>query len=291
MLLYALSPIPSTRGCRHAFLRNDLEGGHQSRVLLPVRRSIPLAALHLYIDTCGGLDAHVPSQHAHRRGHSICGCRTLGDLCRTSRDVRELKCLFKMLLNFNTGHLYSTGYNKFVFDPNVHEVCTKSAVGFQLDENVANALLAFFFFGQISLSLQLIFFTFSHAPKLDGMHNKPHTALLVLYPISTPLFPLPQHIALNNKFCTATALSIFGCIFQVTVHLATRRGNRSLLQGMTSNGVTWMFWYSSFTTLLIFFAVIVQISIVAYAKIHVAAIRATVRDLSFHWGNTVRCYF
>jgi ABC-type polysaccharide/polyol phosphate export permease len=75
------------------------------------------------------------------------------------------------------------------------------------------------------------------------------------------------------------------------VHLATRRGNRSLLQGMTSNGVTWMFWYNSFTTLLIFFAIIVQISIVAYAKIHVGAIRATVRDLSFHWGNTVRCYF
>ena len=49
-----------------------------------------------------------------------------------------------MLLNFNTGHLYSTGYNKFVFDPNVHEVCTKSAVGFQLDENVANALLVVF---------------------------------------------------------------------------------------------------------------------------------------------------
>ena len=52
-----------------------------------------------------------------------------------------------------------------------------------------------------------------------------------------------------------------------------------------------MFWYSSFTTLVIFFAVIVQISVVAYAKIHVAAIRATVRDLSFHWGNTVRYYF
>ena len=49
-----------------------------------------------------------------------------------------------MLLSFNTGHLCSTGYNKFVFDPNVHEVCTKSTVGFQLDENVANALLAFF---------------------------------------------------------------------------------------------------------------------------------------------------
>jgi len=43
-------------------------------------------------------------------------------------------------------HLYSTGYNRFVFDPNVHEVCTKSAVGFQLDENVANALLVFFCF-------------------------------------------------------------------------------------------------------------------------------------------------
>lgn len=141
-----------------------------------------------------------------------------------------------------------TGYNKFVFDPNVHEVCTKSAVGFQLDENVANAL---------------------HAPKLEGLHKKPHTALLILYPITT-------------------ALSIFGCIFQVTVHLATRRGNRSLLQGMTSNGVAWMFWYNSFTTLLILFVFIVQISVVAYAKINVAAIRSvTFRDLSFHWGNTI----
>jgi len=143
--------------------------------------------------------------------------------------------------------LKMTGYNNFVFDPNVDEGCTKSAVGFQLDENVANAL---------------------HVPRLNGMHKKPHTALFILYPI-------------------ITALCIFGCIFQLVVHLATRRGNRSLLQGMTSGGVTCMFWYSAFTTFLIFFATIVQISVVAYAKIHVAAIRLTDHNLSFSWGNTI----
>jgi len=86
------------------------------------------------------------------------------------------------------------------------------------------------------------------------------------------------------------ALITFGCIFQTIVYLATRRGNRSILRGMTSNYVTWMFCYSSLTTFLIFFAFIVQISVVAYAKIHVAAIRSTVGEVSFHLGNTVR-YF
>jgi len=44
----------------------------------------------------------------------------------------------------NAGDLHRTGYNNFVFDPNVDEGCTKSVVGFQLDENVANALFVFF---------------------------------------------------------------------------------------------------------------------------------------------------
>jgi len=86
------------------------------------------------------------------------------------------------------------------------------------------------------------------------------------------------------------ALITFSCIFQTIVYLATRGGKRSILRGMTSNYVTWMFCYSSLTTFLILFAFIVQISVVAYAKIHVAAIRSTVGEVSFHLGNTVR-YF
>jgi len=91
-------------------------------------------------------------------------------------------------MRFITGYLNSTG--KSVFDPNV---CTKSAVGFRLDENVANALLVLFYFNLTATQLTL--FTLSRAPQLEGMHNKAHTGLLVLHPISTALIHLPQHTA------------------------------------------------------------------------------------------------
>ncbi|KAF8159414.1 hypothetical protein B0H34DRAFT_673790 [Crassisporium funariophilum] len=139
----------------------------------------------------------------------------------------------------------ATSYGSFVFDPNVEEGCSKSWVGFSLDDIVATAL---------------------HAPELEGLYAKSHTASLIFYPI-------------------VTALSILACILQTAIHLSRRTRHMGI--NISSRDITRIFCYSSFTTFLVLVAFVIQISVVATAKTRVNNIRRTNPNLAFHWGNTI----
>ncbi|CAA7269233.1 unnamed protein product [Cyclocybe aegerita] len=119
---------------------------------------------------------------------------------------------------------------------------------------------------RVRFSLDSIVAAALDAPGLDGLYSRAHTGLLVLYPI-------------------VTALSAFSCVLQSTIHLSNR--TRSMQIGVSARGVTWIFCYNAFTTLLVLVAFLVQISVIATAKVRVNNIRRTDSSLSFYWGNTI----
>ncbi|KDR80773.1 hypothetical protein GALMADRAFT_153207 [Galerina marginata CBS 339.88] len=106
-----------------------------------------------------------------------------------------------------------------------------------------------------------------HSPLLDGQLSKAHTGLFILYPI-------------------ATALSILFCAFQTLFHLF-KNHTRSMQVRSTSGNVAWLIGYAGITSFLVTFALVLQVSILIYAKSQLHRISTPARNLTFHAGNTI----